>query len=141
MHKLLAPLLLAVVPTAHAGELSVDIRCFSDYKEKINLEFRAYLDPEIGRVGGQVRYRQSKSFIQLVYYSTETLREVEDRPWEFQHTWLEILDGAITGQYKLISQGAIIYGFSYTSKSTGRTVDISKQTYPDAHGKCTWRKP
>lgn len=23
--------------------------------------------------------------------------QVEDRPWEFQHTWLEILNGTITG--------------------------------------------
>ncbi len=23
--------------------------------------------------------------------------QVENRPWEFQHTWLEILNGTITG--------------------------------------------
>ncbi len=140
MNKFLTPLLLGAASTVNAGELSVDVRCFSDAKEKINLEFRAYSDPEIGWVGGQVRYRQSKKFIQLVYGGTETLSEVEDGPWEFQHTWLEILDGSITGQYNLISQGAVIYGFSYTSKSTGRTVDISNQTYPDTNGKCTWEK-
>ncbi|AWT11966.1 hypothetical protein DM292_18050 [Stutzerimonas frequens] len=140
MYKSLASILIVTAHSAHAGELSVDVRCFSDSKDKINLEFRAYSDPEIGWVGGQVRYRQSKKFIQLVYDGTETLREVEDRPWEFQHTWLEILDGAITGQYKLVSQGAVIYEFTYTSKSTGSTVDISNQTYPDTHGKCTWSK-
>ncbi len=95
MYKFLAPILLIVFHSAHAAELSVDIRCFSDSKEKINLEFRAYSDPEIGWVGGQVRYRQSKKFIQLVYNGTKTLREVAGRPWEFQHIgwkfWMEPL--------------------------------------------------
>lgn len=138
MHKYLAPLLLTAISSVHAGELSVDTRCFSDAKKKINLEFRAYSDSEIGWIGGQVRYHQSEKFIQLVYKDTETLREVEDRPWEFQHTWLEILDGAITGQYKLVSQGSVIYGFIYTSKLTGKSVDISNQTYTYKHEKCTW---
>lgn len=62
--------------------------------------------------------------------------QVEDRPWEFQHTWLEILNGTITGQ---VTQGALIYSFNYTSERTGKTIDLSKQTYPDESGKCTWQ--
>ncbi|WP_415753813.1 hypothetical protein [Pseudomonas leptonychotis] len=138
MHKLLAFLFLAAISSVHAGELSVDTRCLSDSKKKINLEFRIYTDSDIGWVGGQLRYRQSEKYIQLTYKSTETLREVEDRPWEFQHTWLEILNGAITGKYEMVSQGAIIYKFTYTNETTGKTVDISNETYTDKTGKCTW---
>ncbi|WP_407364179.1 hypothetical protein HKW97_24020 (plasmid) [Pseudomonas luteola] len=139
MHKILSLALSICMSSVQAGELSVDSRCFSDAKGKINLEFRAYSDADIGPVGGQVRYRQSRKFIPLVYKQTTTLMEVEDRPWEFQDTWLEVLNGAITGQYDMITQGALIYSFSYTSKRTGKTIHLSKQTYPDESGKCTWQ--
>jgi|GEM_PF-4250670 len=62
--------------------------------------------------------------------------QVEDRPWKFQHTWLEISNGTITGQ---VTQGALIYSFNYTSERTEKTIDLSKQTYPDESGKCTWQ--
>ena len=65
--------------------------------------------------------------------------QVENRPWEFQHTWLEVLDGDITGQYDMVTLGALIYSFSYTSERTGKTIDLSKQTYTDESGKCTWQ--
>ena len=139
MHKILSLALLTCMSSVQAGELSVDINCFSDAKGKINLEFRSYSDADAGPVGGQVRYRQSKTFIPVVYKQTTTLREVEDRPWEFQHTWLEVLDADITGQYDMVTQGALIYSFTYTSKRTGKTIDLSKQTYTDESGKCTWQ--
>lgn len=139
MHKYVAPLLLSMIPTlADAGVLSVDTRCFSNAKNTINVEFRAYTDSEIGWIGGQVKYRQSDEFIPLAFKGTETLREVPDRPWEFEHTWLEILDGKIAGQYKMVSQGAVIYAFTYTSKRSGKVVDISEQSYIDEDGACTW---
>lgn len=77
MRKYLVPLLLSMTPTlAHAGVLYVDTRCFSNAKNTINLEFRAYSDAEIGWIGGQVKYRQSDEFIPLAFKGTETLREV-----------------------------------------------------------------
>ncbi len=134
-------LLLALLsPLSNASEVDVDKRCFTNESGKIKLEFRVYNDADIGWVGGQVRYYQSKTFIPLVYQGTETLMEVEDRPWEFQHTWLEVLDGAITGKYQMVSQGAVIYRLTYTSQKTGKTVDISNNDLANAEGKCPWEE-
>lgn len=137
--KKFAIALIAITATpAYAGEMSVDIRCFSDSKNKIQLEFRTYTDEDIGWVGGQVRYRQSKEFIPLVFSGSKTLTEIKDRPWEFEHIWLEVVGGTINGEYRLISQGANVYGFSYTNRKTGKTIQLSEQSYIDESGKCTW---
>ena len=139
MKALLALGFLVTALPLRAGELSVDVRCFSDLSGKIQLEFRAYEDRTIGWVGGQVRYKHSDTFIPLVFGKTETLTEIPGRPWEFKHHWFEIVEGAVNGQYHLISQGAGVHGFSYTSQTSGKTIDLSEQSYPNEAGVCPWQ--
>ena len=132
-------LLLMLSFRVYPEELSVDVRCFSSPNKNINLEVRLYTDDKIGWIGGQVRYKQSKEFIPLVFQKTETIREVEDRPWEFKHTWLEIVNGKINGQYVFVSQGALTYDFTYINKHSGKSVDLSKFTPPNKNGVCVWK--
>ncbi|EGU29133.1 hypothetical protein [Vibrio scophthalmi] len=121
-----------------ANDVMVDTRCFSSPNGKINLELKTYLDRDIGWVGGQVRYKQSKHYIPLVYKGSETINEVPDRPWEFKHTWLEVVDGKINGRYEFHSQGAVMWNLHYIH-SSGRSVDLSNQSYNlDDNGQCIW---
>ncbi|WP_434999184.1 hypothetical protein ACRZ5S_15000 [Vibrio scophthalmi] len=121
-----------------ANDVMADTRCFSSPNGKINLELKTYLDRDIGWVGGQVRYKQSESHIPLVYQGEETINEVPDRPWEFKHTWLEIVDGKINGRYEFHSQGAVVWNLHYIHNS-GRNVDLSSQSYNlDDNGQCIW---
>lgn len=139
MKALLALAFLVIALPLKAGGLSVDIRCFSNPSGSIQLEFRTYADRGIGWVGGQVRYKHSDTFIPLVFDKTETVTEIPGRPWEFKHHWLEIVDGAVNGKYQLVSQGAVIHGFSYTGQISGKSVDLSEESYPNEAGVCPWQ--
>lgn len=123
---------------ARAADASVDVRCFSDAAGKVQLEFRVYGDEAIGWVGGQVRYRTSKTYIPLAFAGSTTLQDIEDRPSEFRHRWLEIVDGRINGEYALSSQGANVYGFEYVGRRTGKRVSLPKASLPDESGACAW---
>lgn len=137
-NPLLALLTIFASASLFANDVMVDTRCFSSPNGKINLELKTYLDRDIGWVGGQVRYQQSESYIPLVYQESETINEVPDRPWEFKHTWLEIVDGKINGRYEFHSQGAVMWNLHYIH-SSGRRVDLSHQSYnTDDHGQCSW---
>ena len=135
----IATSIAGTVCSVQAKELGVDIRCFSDPAKKIQLEFRTYSDEGIGWVGGQVRYGQSKKFIPLVFKGSKTVMDLKDRPSEFKHTWLEVVDSAISGKYQLNSQGANVYGFSYTSHKTGKTTNLPVASQLDEYGKCVWK--
>lgn len=41
-----------------------------------------------------------------------------DRPSQFTTTWVEVSNGAVTGDYEMVSQGARIYGMTYTNYKT-----------------------
>ncbi len=113
------------------------IRCFSSPNGKINLELRTYRDQDIGWIGGQVRYKQSESYIPLVYQGSETINEVPDRAWEFKHTWLEIVDGQVSGRYTFRSQGAVMWDLHYIH-SSGRVIDLSQPGHLDENDQCVW---
>ena len=134
----LTTFVLFALAGASASPTSVDTRCFSDARHKVQLEFRVYSDEGIGWVGGQVRYRQSKEFIPLVFQHSDVLQDIEGRPSEFEHRWLEVVDGAITGEYRLTSQGANVYGFRYLNRKTGKAFELPEQSFPDEAGTCRW---
>lgn len=136
----LSLILSALLGTASNQTLSVDIRCFSDADRKIQLELRTYSDKETGWVGGQVRYRRSNEFIPLVVQHSTPIQDSDVFPAEVEHLWHEIVGGSITGEYQMTGQGANIYSFKYTNRKTGRTFDISEQSFPDESGHC-WATP
>jgi len=137
MIRFMFALSLLIVSSANA-KTYVDLRCFSSPNDKINIELRMYQDDEIGWVGGQVRYKQSQEYIPITHLKTESLEDYPDRPSEFEHTWLEIVEGEINGKYIILSQGANVYGFSYTNKQSGKTVDLSQSKGTDENGNCNW---
>ena len=64
----------------------------------------------------------------------------QGRPWQYQNTWVEIVDGRIAGQYVVVTQGANIYGFDYKNVRNGKAFRFAQDVaaYTDADGRCTW---
>lgn len=131
--------LLFGITQANAQQLSIDTRCFMSPDEQLKVEFKTYQDSDIGWVGGQLRYHTSQQYIPLVFKASEVVTELPDRPWEFKHTWLEIVDGQINGSYQYHSQGAVVFNFSYRPSGSDQVFDLSKNSHSvDQNGHCTW---
>jgi hypothetical protein len=64
----------------------------------------------------------------------------EDGPYQFTTTWIEVADGALTGEYEMVSQGARIYGMTYMNYKSGKKYsfeqDISMDSPPETG--CQW---
>ena len=115
MKKLITLLLLAFPLLAHSA-VETQINCFKAQDGKdIKFEFRTYYDPAVNWSGSAVKYATSKKWISLVHKSTEQYEMAEGRPYEFTTTWVEVVDGAVTGEYVMVRQGALIYGMAYTN--------------------------
>ncbi|WP_283182202.1 hypothetical protein [Pseudomonas svalbardensis] len=115
MKKLVMLMLLAFPAFAHS-EVETKISCFKSQEGKdIKFEFRTYHDQAAKWSGAAVKYATSKESIPLVYKSTEQEEMSEGRPFQFTTTWVEVVGGAITGEYVMVRQGALIYGMSYTN--------------------------
>ncbi|GAB3256606.1 hypothetical protein GCM10027296_26580 [Chitinimonas naiadis] len=52
----------------------------------------------------------------------------KDRPSENTTTWQEIVGGKITGEYEIVTQGARVYGFRYTSARSSHSVEFAEDT-------------
>ncbi|MBB4866940.1 hypothetical protein HNP46_005848 [Pseudomonas nitritireducens] len=90
---------------------------------KINLKYsRIYIEKDKASFT-YINYEKSKEAIKLIPIRTESVVLAEDRPWEFTTTLLEFIKGKPNGQYTVVSQGAIIYSFTYKSKS-GKIVEF-----------------
>jgi hypothetical protein len=61
------------------------------------------------------------------------------RPWAFTSVWVEVVNGKISGEYEITTQGANIYGFVYKSLRSGKSVSFYQDS--EAHGQsgCEWR--
>lgn len=90
--------------------------------------------------GGYVLYKGSKKPISIIELSVKSTGMAPDRPYEYQSTWLEIVDGRPAGKYVLITQGARTYGFTYVSANGARHVEFSEDldAQPDGNSGCTW---
>ena len=64
----------------------------------------------------------------------------EGRPSQFTTIWVEVSEGSLTGEYEMVSQGARIYGMTYTSYKSGKKYsfdqDITMDTSPERG--CQW---
>jgi len=133
--------LLFLFPLAAHSEVTTEVYCFRSQEGKsINFEFRTYYDSVSKWSGAGVRYSKSKKAISLVHRSTEQEILAEDRPYEFTTTWVEVSEGALTGEYEMVSQGARIYGMTYTNYKSGKKYsfeqDISMDSPPETG--CQW---
>ena len=139
--KKLFLMLLLVLPLTARSEITTQVSCFRSLEGKnINFEFRTYYDSVAQWGGAGVRYSKSKKAISLVHRSTEQEILAEDRPYEFTTTWVEVSEGALTGEYEMVSQGARIYGMTYTNYKSGKKYsfeqDISMDSPPETG--CQW---
>ena len=117
MKKLVMLMLLAFPAFAHS-EVETEISCFRSQEGKgIKLEFRIYSDQAAKWSGAGVKYATSKESIPLVYKSTEQEEMSDGRPFQSTTTttWVEVVGGAVTGEYVMVRQGALIYGMAYTN--------------------------
>jgi len=116
--KKLAMLMLLAFPVFAHSEVETDITCFrSQEGTDIKLEFRLYSDRAAKWSGAAVKYGTSKESIPLVLKSTEQEESSDGRPFQSATTttWVEIVGGAITGEYVMVRQGALMYGLVYTN--------------------------
>ncbi|WP_256735467.1 hypothetical protein [Pseudomonas sp. dw_612] len=117
MKKLLMLMLLAFPAFAHS-EVETETTCFRSQEGKgIKLELRIYSDQAAKWSGAAVKYATSKESIPLVFKSTEQEESSDGRPFQSSTTttWVEVVGGAVTGEYVMVRQGALIYGMVYTN--------------------------
>ncbi|WP_146035982.1 hypothetical protein [Pseudomonas sp. LFM046] len=128
--------------SVHVNAERFEVRCFTSLKNDgtpINIKFSTMFVASDGYRIGYVVYEKPNKPI-LLYYSGRTERVFEeDRPFEVTTKWKEIIEGKPAGEYTIISQGAIVYGFSYKTKA-GEVFDFSynsKATHA-GQGGCNW---
>ncbi|MHC8347827.1 hypothetical protein ACYZT7_00245 [Pseudomonas sp. RT4P38] len=55
-----------------------------------------------------------------------------DRPSQFTTTWVEVSHGVVSGVYEMVSQGARIYGMTYTNYKTQKKYSFDQDIGMDA---------
>lgn len=117
----------------------VDLRCLTTGETKpIQLEWRTFFEPESKWSSAYVKYKDAKQVIPLVRRSSEATQKPVGRPWEFTTLWLEIVDGQVSGEYEITSQGVNIYGFVYKNTRTGKTVSFFQDNEAFQESECKW---
>jgi hypothetical protein len=130
---------LAVTGASAEERVAVDFRCLSGgSNNSIHLEWRTFIDVPTKWTTSYVRYKSSPMPIPLVLKYEEATQKPAGRPWEFTEVWLEVVEGKITGEYEVVSQGAMIYSFSYKNYRTGRVVDFGQDDGAFAEDGCQW---
>ena len=119
--------------------VAVDFRCLSGGpNDSIRLEWRTFIDVPTKWIGAYVKYKNSQKPISLVLRTEEATQKPDGRPWEFTSTWLEIVQGRITGEYEVVSQGANIYSFVYRNKRNGKSIDLIQDNAAYDVDNCKW---
>lgn len=109
-------LMWLLFPLAAHSAVKTEIFCFKAQDGKaMKFELRTYYDPAAKWSGAAVKYATSKESISLAHKSTEQEELSEGRPYVFTTTWVEIIGGAVTGEYVMVRQGGRIDGMSYTN--------------------------
>jgi len=133
--------LLLLCPMAAHSEITTEVYCFRSQEGKsINFEFRSYFDSVVKWRGANVKYSKSKTAIGLVYQNSEEEVMDPDRPSQFTTTWVEVSDGVVSGDYEMVSQGARIYGMTYTNYKTQKKYSFDQDIGMDASPEtgCQW---
>jgi len=63
----------------------------------------------------------------------------EGRPSQFTTTWVEVPEGLLTGEYEMVSQGARIYGMTYTSYKSGKKYSFDQDITMGVSPETGWR--
>jgi hypothetical protein len=127
--------------TSAAGQASDDVRCFSSNEEKqpIQLEARIFNVPQANWQGGYVKYRGANAATPIVFKSAEATKKPADKPWEINTTWIEVLEGNVTGQYNIVSQGTRVYSITYKNFNTKKTLHFFEDIRSLGDNQCVWK--
>ncbi len=134
----LAAVLLGSLCCASAHANSADIRCFhsADMAKPLRLEFGF---PPEGSKKAYVRYENGSAHIPLKLVKSDAAETAPGRPYEFTTMWKEDLPGG--GIYTVVSQGAIVHGFTYTRTKDRKTFTFAEDQEAWAEDGCRWKRP
>ena len=112
---------LILFSTSVFANVRISVYCFTTGgKKPINLEMRLYNDMDANWTSGFVKYQNSKKPISIFLKNSVVEVLSEDAPYQITDSWLEIVDGKITGIYEIIMQGTQIPSFTYESYQNKR---------------------
>lgn len=112
---------------AFADGVIKEVRCLTGGEnQKIKIELGMYDDASNRWSGGYVKHGKKKPPIPIVPVERVDTPFPEGRPSEEDSTWLEIGPSGVIGQYEMMTQGALIYSFTYQNKKTGKKYDFSE---------------
>lgn len=140
MRTLFLAVAVSLATSSFAREpVVVDFRCLTTGETKpIQLEWRTFFEPESKWSSAYVKYKGAKQVIPLVRRSSEVTQKPAGRPWEITTLWLEVVDGRISGEYEITSQGANIYGFLYKNLRTRKEVSFLQDNEAFEESECKW---
>ncbi|GAA5168767.1 hypothetical protein [Viridibacterium curvum] len=85
-----------------------------------------------------VRYRNGSGVISLKQKSLESIEMAEGRPFENTYEYIEKTGRADAGRYTVVVQGAVFYGFSYTSTKRAKPYEFVMDTASEGGSGCKW---
>lgn len=134
-------LICIFVPVLGRAE-TFDVKCFTHLQKNgvpINIKFSTMFVALDKYRLGYVVYEKSKEPIPLYFVSNFESVFEEGRPYEVVAKWREIINEELAGEYTVVSQGAVVYDFSYKSKAgeVFRFIYNSMATY-SGQGDCNW---
>ena len=133
-------LALNSLPALSQGRVDIDFRCLTGGEgNKTHLEWRTFSDIPTKWVVAYVRYQKSRTPITAVFQSSEATQKPKGRPWEFTSHWLEVVDGQVSGEYVVVSQGANIYRFSYTNLRSHKKTEFWQDLAAMKDDQCEWK--
>lgn len=136
-------LLIGLLPLAAHCEVVSENLCFEVGEgSPVKFELRTYYDTTNKWQGGFVKYASSGVPIPLVLTDSQSEEVSPQRPWQLTRTWSEVLDGKVTGEYEMVSQGGMIVSMSYTKKSNGKEYEFSHKWGIDSslENGCQWEQ-
>ncbi|QJI43385.1 hypothetical protein HKK52_21325 [Pseudomonas sp. ADAK2] len=141
MKKLFLSLSLCLFPLTAYCQVTVENFCFELSQEsQVKFELRIYYDALSKWSGASVKYLTSKEPISLVVKYTD-LEELDPQmPVRDSTVWLEIVDGKITGEYTMVTQGNSVVSMAYKKGSNGKQYSFSNNTQIKApiESGCQW---
>jgi len=136
-----ATFLLSFHSLAAYPAVTVEGLCFRGVKERaLRLELRIFSDSEAKWRGALVKYNGRDKPISLVTRYSEESSSPVDMPSTITTVWLEIYEGAITGEYELMTHGASVDALSYRSFANSKITHFfhdSNTTWTATQG-CIW---
>ncbi|PTQ91444.1 hypothetical protein C8K18_13113 [Paraburkholderia sp. GV068] len=141
MKRLIFTTSLLLAPLIVHAEISHDTFCFGSSGEKpVNFEMTTYFDSSTKLSWGFVKNQKSPRAIPLILAESTAQTLDKDVPDEVQTTWVEVLGKQVTGEYQMISQGAMVYSMVYISGKSGKKTAFGlKLGALTDNGRCDWQ--